>query len=166
MLKSLMLASAIAIAAPALAQTTGPTGAKTPPNGASAATGPTTAVTNQTTPTTPSTAQTTPATPATPVTADQTTPATPGTATEAPANAADTVAQLVERDWAKYDNNSDGVLSKEEFGMWMAAIRSKNRAANEKPEDVTAWTDAAFAQADKDKSGSLTKPELEGFLRG
>lgn len=152
MLKSLMLASAIAIAAPALAQTTAPAApaAKMPPASASAATGPATATPTPSAPPAPTATATPSATP------------TP----ETPTNSADAVTQVVERDWAKYDVNTDGVLSKEEFGAWMAAIRTKNPAENQKPEDVSNWTNAAFAQADKDKSGSLTKMELEAFLRG
>ena len=34
------------------------------------------------------------------------------------------------------------------------------------PQQVTAWADGAFVTADKDKSGSVSKPELIGYLSG
>ena len=48
----------------------------------------------------------------------------------------------------------------------MTALREQNPAQKAQVKDVDAWTTAAFAMADKDKSGEVTKPELAGFLKG
>jgi len=161
MLKSLMLMSAVAIAAPALAQTTAPTST----NAAQPAATPT-----------PSANTAQPAATATPSTSAQqpTAAATPQAgATSAPAaaatpatNSSDAVAAVVSADWAKYDTDNDGKLSKTEFGAWMTALREQNPAQKAAVKDPEAWTTAAFAMADKDKSGAVSKDELAGFLKG
>jgi hypothetical protein len=154
-----MLMSAVAIAAPALAQTSAP--ASTAPAQPAA---------------TPAATAAQPATAATPSTSAQqpTTAATPEAgATSAPAaaatpatNSSDAVAAVVSADWAKYDADNDGKLSKAEFGAWMTALREQNPAQKAAVKDPEAWTTAAFAMADKDKSGAVSKTELEGFLKG
>lgn len=130
MLKSLMLASAVLIAAPALAQTADTT-APANPNAA------------------------TPATPAT--------PAQPSA--QANANPTDAVAAVVAADWNTYDADKNGALSKEEFAKWMIALREKS-PQQQPVADINAWTNAAFAQADKDKSSTVTQTELQSFLKG
>ena len=148
MMKSLMLASAMIVAAPALAQTAD---TSRNPNAATPAT---------------------PAQPATPAAAGQAAePATPaepaqpsGQAQAAP-NAADAVAQVVAADWNTYDADKNGALSKDEFAKWMIALREKS-PQQQPVADISAWTNAAFAQADKDKSSSVTQTELQSFLRG
>ena len=148
-MKSILLMSAMMIAAPAIAQTTA-TPAQTTPTAPASAAAP---------------ASTNAAQPATSVPAPQDTTTT--TAQAAPvANPADAVATVVSTDWAKYDADKNSSLSKEEFATWMTALRDSNPAQKEQVKDVAAWTTAAFAQADADKSGSVTKPELEGFLKG
>jgi hypothetical protein len=153
-MKSLLLASAMIVAAPAVAQTTAT------PNS-----------TNAAQPAAPAT----PAKPATPAQAPQpatdapsaqaATPASPATPAQ-PANPADAVAQVVSTDWAKYDTDKNDGLSKEEFGAWMTALRETNPAQKAQVKDPEAWTTAAFAQADKDKSGAVSRDELQGFLKG
>lgn len=146
MLKTLMLAGAAMIAAPVLAQATAAPKAAQPAA-----------------PATPAPAAT-PDTSATPAA-----PATPDTAqapAAEPANASDAVAALISADWAKYDKDGNGGLSKEEFAAWMTALREQNPAQKAAVTDVAAWTEAAFTMADKDKSGAVTKSELETFLKG
>ncbi|MBS0504322.1 MAG: EF-hand domain-containing protein [Proteobacteria bacterium] len=169
MLKGLLLMSAAMIAAPALAQSKAappastnaaqPAAAAQTPPAADPAQSPTAA-----TPTTPP-ASNTPTTAATPAPTGET--ATPAaSATPAPANTTSAVASVVATDWAKYDKDNNSQLSKEEFAAWMTALREQNPAQKAAVKDVNAWTTAAFAQADKDKSGSVTKAELETFLKG
>lgn len=141
-MKSLLLMSAI-IAAPALAQSSAPPASTNTAQPAAAAT------------------------PAPQPTMDApAAQATPAPETTAPANSADAVAQVVSSDWAKYDGNNDSNLSQEEFASWMTALRESNPAQKAQVKDVNAWTAAAFAQADKDKSGTVSKAELQGFLKG
>ena len=47
----------------------------------------------------------------------------------------------------------------------MTALKSQApTASKETPAQQTAWNDAAFKQADGDKSSTVTKTELTGFL--
>jgi hypothetical protein len=166
-----MLVSAVAIAAPALSQTAAPPST----NAAQPAATPTAEPAGTATPSTTAqqpTAAATPAATATPSAAAQTTapaaseaPAA-AAAAEQPANSADAVAAVVSAGWSKYDADSDGNLSKTEFGAWMTALREQNPAQKAAVPDPEAWTTAAFAMADKDKSGAVNKDELAGFLRG
>ncbi|GAO38230.1 hypothetical protein SCH01S_10_00400 [Sphingomonas changbaiensis NBRC 104936] len=157
MLKSLMLMSAVAIAAPALAQTAAPASTNTAQPAAAAT--PSTAAQQPTTAATPAAT----ATPQAAATAAPTTAAAPAAQ---PANSADAVAAVVSADWSKYDADGDGSLSKAEFGAWMTALRDQNPAQKAAVKDAEAWTTAAFAMADKDKSGTVNKDELAGFLKG
>ncbi|MFD1612034.1 EF-hand domain-containing protein [Sphingomonas tabacisoli] len=158
-MKKILLGSAIVIAAPALAQTTAAPTAST--NAAQPAAAATPAATAQqpTTAATPAAAATPSAAPAA--------AATPGASTAATAtsNPADAVAAVVSADWSKYDASGKGQLTKAEFGKWMEALREQNPAQKAAVKDATAWTNAAFAKADKDKSGSVSKTELEAFLK-
>lgn len=81
-------------------------------------------------------------------------------------NSADNVAAAVSKDWAKYDADKNGTLSKTEFTGWMMALRDQNPAQKTQSPDAGSWASAAFTQADKDKSGTVTKAELESFLKG
>lgn len=143
MLKSLMLASAVLIAAPALAQTADTTTAS--PNAA------------------------TPATPATPAQDSQAAtsaqPSQPSAQASQSANPTDAVAAVVAADWNTYDADKNGALSKDEFAKWMIALREKS-PQQQPVADINAWTNAAFAQADKDKSSTVTQTELQSFLKG
>lgn len=166
MLKSVLLTSALLASAPLIAQTTA-----TPSPATNPAQPSTLGKSNQTAqPTTNAPQPTTDTTPATQGTSGSsasttTTPAPAGTAGST--NPADAVATVVSTDWSKYDADSNQNLSKAEFAKWMIALREQNAAAQkDEVKDVNAWANAAFGQADKDKSGAVTKPELEGFLKG
>lgn len=77
----------------------------------------------------------------------------------------DQVATIVESEFATYDKDANGSLNKIEFTAWMDALKAKAPNAASKPADPK-WNDAAFAQADSDKSTSVSKQELAGFLGG
>ena len=150
MLKYALLAGAMTIAAPALAQST-MTSPQTAPTATTGAADPSM-----------SPAQTapgqTPPTQSAPAQSAQTAQATQ------PASS-DQVAQVIDTEFPTYDKNGDGKLSAAEFGDWMVALKTKTDPAT-KPgaPETKKWVAAAFAQADTDKSKSLSKPELTSFL--
>jgi hypothetical protein len=169
MLKHILLASAVMVAAPALAQET-PAQETTPP-------------VEQTTPAqaaaptaeTPATAE--PAAPAQEQAADataapaqpaqqpaQTAEAQPAQPAKQPATPAQ-IAAIVDQEFPTYDKDADGNLKSEEFGAWMVALRGATEPAftGESAADKD-WIGKALATADKDKSGSVNKDELKGFL--
>lgn len=154
MLKYALLGAAMAMTAPALAQTA-PT------------TSPDSAMSTQTAPTTTTaTPQTSPA----PTDPMQQAPATDGTAAPAetaaqPAAGPDQVASVVDSQFGTYDKDANGTLSASEFGAWMVALKTQTDPATDANSPATKkWNQAAFAQADKDKSKSLSKAELATFL--
>ena len=175
MLKYALLAGAMMISAPALAQTAA-TPAPTPPV--------TDATPAQTAPTAPQDATTVPAQPAMATetlpasqpqvaqTAPATNPAEPVAATPAPADVAtapqskaEQVAAVVNSEFAGYDKGKNGTLSSAEFGAWMVALKTASDPATRADAPATkTWIGQAFASADKDKSKSVTKEELTGFL--
>ncbi len=74
------------------------------------------------------------------------------------------VVAIVSREFGAYDKNRSGALEKEEFTAWMAALKARSV---EKPGAPTkAWTEAAFKQADVDKSANVSRVELAGFFNG
>lgn len=136
MVRTFLLTAALAITAPAMAQT-----APVPADGAM---------------------PTTPATPAAPASPQAATPATP-------ANPAASVASIVDAEFPAYDANKDGQLDQAEFTRWMVALKSQEMKATGSTlpaEQVTAWASGAFTTADKDKSISVSKPELVSYLSG
>ena len=140
MLKYALLAGVMTIAGPAFAQST-TTSSPTAPTATTSAADPSM-----------SPAQTAPG--QTPQTAQATQPAS-----------GDQVAQVVDTEFPTYDKNGDGKLSVAEFGDWMVALKTKTDPST-KPgaPETKKWVAAAFAQADTDKSKSLSKPELTSFL--
>lgn len=159
MLKYALLAGAMTFAAPALAQTTA-----APAQAAPATAGDTipaaspSAATAQTTPT-----DATPTQSATAQSATTQSASTQQAATQ-PASG-DQVAQVVDTEFAGYDKNGDGKLNTAEFGAWMVALKTKTDPSTKAGTPETKkWIDAAFAQADTDKSKSLSKTELVSFL--
>ncbi|MEG3179179.1 calcium-binding protein [Sphingomonas sp. LT1P40] len=186
MLKSILLASAVMISAPALAQeaapqeTTPPAQEQTVPPAAEP-TAPADAPAPADETAVDSTAQTAPA-PAEPAappaeqpaqTAEQTpapaeqpaqTAQQPAPAGQQPANAAQ-IAQVVDSGFPTYDKDADGNLKAEEFGAWMVALRSASEPAftGQSAADKE-WITRAWAAADKDKSNGINKDELKGFL--
>jgi hypothetical protein len=156
MIRNLMFVSVFALAAPAIAQDTQP---PQEPATESTATQP------------PAEAQTMPETPA-PSTTTTTTPdpaaaATPAQPAEAAAaNTPTSVAAVVDTDFPSFDADKNGELSKEEFASWMGKLREAQPSAPAATGDAKAWTEAAFAQADTDKSKTVSKGELTTFLQG
>lgn len=147
MLKYAMLAGAVLIAAPVLAQTTTASPQASAPSGGVAAQ------------TSPSGAMTTPqsGTPTDPVPMQSAAREQPATGSQ--------VAQVVDSEFPTYDKNGDGKLSAAEFGGWMVALKTKTDPTT-KPNapETKKWISAAFAQADSDKNKSLTKTEVTSFL--
>ena len=176
MLKQILLASAVVISAPALAQGASSSAPKATTSAPAA--GDTAPMTDETTPATPA-APATPATPAQPAApgASSATPAQPATPAE-PAKPAEPkttaqqqaatpeqIGQIVDKDFASYDKNGDGSLTTAEFGAWMVALRSATEPAftGQSPADKD-WIGKALAMADKDKSGGVSNAELKRFL--
>ncbi|MCW4461838.1 hypothetical protein OK349_08955 [Sphingomonas sp. BT-65] len=160
MLKSILLASAVMISAPVLAQeapaqeTAPPAQETAPPAEAPAAPAETTAPAD-------TAQQPQEATPAQQPaqTADQ-----PAQSGQQPANATQ-IAQVVDQGFPTYDKDADGSLKAEEFNSWMVALRSASEPAFQGQSAADKeWLTRALAAADADKSGGVSKDELKGFL--
>lgn len=147
MIRTLMFASAIALSAPAIAQET-----STPPEA----------------PASESTTTQPPAEAQIPAPAEGTPAPAQDSATQPQPAGASQVAQVIEADFPSYDKDGNGELSKEEFSAWMLKLRaaSAQPGAAAPETELTAWAGAAFAQADSDKSQSVSKGELTTFLAG
>ena len=155
MLKYVFLASAMIVAAPVGAQTTTPAPQSSPQQS-------TAPMTSSPEPATPVTdpAATTPAPTSDPAATGDTTAST----TAQPASGAQ-VAGIVDKEFATYDKDANGGLSQAEFGSWMVTLRSaSDPTVKADSADTKTWVKTAFAQADKDKSKTVTKAELTGFL--
>ncbi len=140
MIRTLLCSTALLIAGPAIAQTTGSAAQPQDPS----------AVTPQS------------ATPASPAT-----PAAPAQAQPAPA--ANSVAAIVDSEFPAYDANKDGQLDQSEFSKWMVALKDQEMKSTGKtlaPAEVTAWANGAFTSADADKSTAVSKTELVTYLSG
>ncbi len=85
-----------------------------------------------------------------------------------PADAAATpaqISQIVEQEFPTYDGDATGELNEAEFSAWMKTLRTATEPGiDPESEQVKTWVGQAFAAADADKSGSVTKDELTGFL--
>lgn len=137
MKKLIMAIGAVALATPALAQTTAPT---TVPPGAS-----------------PSTTAVPPAT-----SPDATTAGTPAAATQAAVD--NSPAAIIASEFPTYDKDGNGQLSVAEFDGWMVALKSKSGGPALKPAEQKAWLTGAFATADKDKNKTVSQTELTTYL--
>lgn len=175
MIKSILLASAVLISAPVLAQET--SAQETPPAAQEQAPPPAAeepaapAETPDPAEAPAETAQqpqeaTPPVEPAAPVeqptqTAQQQPAPQSG---QQPANATQ-IAAVVDQGFPTYDKDADGSLKAEEFNSWMVALRSASEPAfkGESAADKE-WLGRALAQADADKSGGVNKEELKTFL--
>lgn len=159
MLKYALMASAMMVAAPVIAQ-------EQPASSPTSSTGTTTAPTDQTGPM--STSPTSdPMTAGDPTSTGQSTGTTGTDSTASGGAVAGTtqIAQVVETEFPTYDKNADGALNSSEFGSWMVALRTASDPATKAgSKEMKAWTSSAFAQADIDKSKSVSKAELTGFL--
>lgn len=172
MLKSILLASAVAISAPALAQDMPQQ--QTPPPQEQPAPTETTEPVPQEVPAPAPQPDAQPMPEATPTPAPTPTPTPEPQATEQQAQAtqpaqqpanADQIAQIVDQGFPTYDADADGSLKQEEFGAWMVALRSASEPAftGESAADKE-WIGKALASADGDKSGGVSKDELKTFL--
>ena len=68
------------------------------------------------------------------------------------------------KEFPVYDKDGNGSLSKSEFSTWMLALKKTANPAARDDAANKSWTATAFAQADTDKSNSLSKDELIKFL--
>lgn len=159
MLKPILLASAMMISAPALAQDASGEAATSPQSKTTAPAQDATA------------AESAPADTATPQ--ESAAPADPAqqSADAAPASgqpqqaSATQIAQIVETEFPNYDGDKDGQITKDEFGKWMVALRSASEpGTNAESAEVKTWIGNAFATADTDKSAKVSKTELTSFL--
>ena len=73
------------------------------------------------------------------------------------------VAAIVSREFSAYDKDRSGTLDKTEFAAWMAALKARSAKPGEPSKS---WTEAAFKQADADKSAAVNRVELTGFFNG
>jgi len=179
MLKYVLLASAMTISMPALAQSkpadtpTAPTTqvapAQTAPQTAPVPATPDNTVQPQSvTPADPM--ATAPAAPQDAQATAQPAPATPAAApaqqaAAAPVSGAAQIAQVVNTEFPTYDTDKNGTLNETEFGAWMVALKAKSDPSTKADSPATkTWVDQAFASADKDKNKVLSKSELTGFL--
>ncbi len=134
-MKKLTLAAAMLAAAPAFAQTAAPVG------------------------------QVTPAAPAPVTTPSPPVVATPAPVAPRPATGPAEVAAIVAREFPAYDKDANGGLSAGEFGSWMVRLKAiADPTVTADAPSTKTWLGAAFAQADLDKSRSVTLQELTGFL--
>lgn len=165
MIKSILLAGAVAISAPVVAQEapvqeTPPAPAEQPAQPAEAP-----VATEQPAETAQQPQEATPAEPAAPAEQPaQTAEQQPAPQGQQPANATQ-IASVVDQGFPTYDKDADGSLKAEEFNSWMVALRSASEPAfkGESAADKQ-WLSAALTQADKDKSGGVNKDELKTFL--
>lgn len=172
MLKPILLASAMMISAPALAQEvpsqmpSSPSTQTTAPTSDPAAQAPTTtqeslpdATTADPTANDPaSTAQTTP-----PQSTEQ--PAQSAEAGQPQAATSTQIAQIVDAEFPTYDKDSDGEITQPEFASWMVKLRqASDPSTDAQSAEVQSWIGQAFASADADKSTKVSKTELTTFL--
>lgn len=172
MLKYALLAGAMVVSVPALAQTTPAADQNTPTTDATApvASQAVPAPMAQPAPAAPTAAQpqTAPADPTAPAPSAQAAtpaPADPAATAAQPAAGGDQVAAVVNKEFPTYDKDSNGTLSKTEFTAWMLALKSASDPSVKADDPKTkAWMTQAFTQADSDKSKSVSKDELTNFL--
>ncbi len=68
------------------------------------------------------------------------------------------------KEFPSYDKNSDGKLTKAEFGAWMFALRKASDPALKDDAANKTYIAGAFTTADTDKSKSVSKDELTNYL--
>ncbi len=105
-----------------------------------------------------------PATPAQPAQPQGAMPAAPSQPAQP-----QSVASIVDSEFPAYDANSDRQLDQSEFSRWMLALKHQEMKATGRPlaaDQITAWANGAFKTADTDKNGMISKPELIAYLSG
>lgn len=117
-------------------------------------------------PAAPPVEQTTPVPDQVPPTAEPSAPAAPvGDAATQPAASEAQISQVVDSQFGSYDKDANGTLNASEFAAWMLTLRqATDSTATADSKAVKTWTKTAFTQADTDKSKSISKTELTGFL--
>lgn len=161
---ALSSAIALAAAAPAMAQQTGPAAMPAPE-----APAPTEAPDSIDA---PDASQPAPVAPVDePTTAGQPAPAAEATPAAPAADARTShIAKLVEAEFPSYDADKSGDLNQPEFAKWVLALHAKAeqaQAATKMDDKAKAtWAKNAFATADVDKSKKISKAELNSFLLG
>jgi len=166
MLKAILLATSVLVAAPAFAQDK--PAADTSQTQDQAATPGQTDPAATVAPAEP--AATAQATPAPATAAAQPTPSQPAAQASAqpatqPAATQDQVAQAVSRDFGTYDKDANGTLSQAEFGAWISTLRKAAEPTFQPgTPDAEKYVGQAFAATDIDKSKSVDKAELTTFL--
>jgi hypothetical protein len=151
MVKSALLASALALVTPAFAQDAPPATAPAP----------------QSTPT--AVDQAGPAATQSSAARDAAIPASivapEAEAAAKPAAAGTPAGDIINREFAGYDKDGDGVLNEAEFDAWMVALKkASDPTTDASAPDTKSYLAKAFAQADADKSKTVSKPELTAFL--
>lgn len=82
-----------------------------------------------------------------------------------PATTQSEVAAVVAREFPAFDKDGSGALDKAEFSAWMTALRKAAEPTFQaESAEATAWTDQAFAQADVDSNAAVNEAELTAFL--
>lgn len=75
------------------------------------------------------------------------------------------IADVVNTEFPTYDKDANGDLSTTEFGSWMVALRTASDPATKaESAEIKTWIGQAFASADADKSKAVSKTELTAFL--
>lgn len=150
MVKSALLASALALAVPAFAQDAPASTAPAPQSA------PTTV--DQAGPATESSAARDAAIPASIVAPEVEAAAKPA-AVGTPAG------DIINREFAGYDKDGDSALNEAEFDAWMVALKkASDPTTDAAAPDTKTYLAKAFAQADADKSKTVSKAELTAFL--
>lgn len=154
MFRKMFVASLIAASAPALAQSTVPdTAGMAAPDGQAAET----ATTPPVAPADPGTIRVE-NTPEQQALTDRAVP--PVAATEGEVKLA------VDTEWFKFDLDRNGGLDQTEFGQMLRKFRKAAAAAlKDGPADAARANAAAFASADTDKDGKVSRDEFVGLLR-
>lgn len=73
-------------------------------------------------------------------------------------------AAAIDAEFATSDTDSNGALSKAEFGTWIKGLKKKSDP-NTPDAELDAYAEAAFTQADSDKDGAVSKTELSALLK-
>lgn len=92
-----------------------------------------------------------------------------GTAGAAAGSAASQTAQVVESEFPVYDADRSGYLNASEFSKWLVTLKQQDLKTSGKTmsnTEMNAWVSAAFATADADRSTTVSKDELTGYLGG
>lgn len=72
----------------------------------------------------------------------------------------------IDAEWRNFDKNADDKLDEMEFAWFMKKIRETAGNIADSSEEVGRINAAAFAQADTDRSKFVTRDEMIGLLRG